>query len=64
MNSRTIKTRTSSAYPPKTETVVIRVTLSRHDYDTARALGGGYATHGIRAALNLTMKRVKGTANV
>jgi hypothetical protein len=49
----TTQTKTSSAYPPGTDTVVVKVTLSRADYEEFRRLGGGYATHGIRAALIL-----------
>jgi hypothetical protein len=46
-----IQTRTSSAYPPGTDTVVVKVTLSREDYEAFKRLGNGYVTHGIRAAL-------------
>lgn len=42
---------TSSAYPKGTETVVVKVTLSREHYEHFKALGDGYATRGIREAL-------------
>ena len=44
-------TRTSAAYPEGTETLVVKVTLSRADYEAFRRLGDGYVTRGIRAAL-------------
>jgi hypothetical protein len=49
MNTK--QTRTSSVYPPGTDIVVVKVSLSRADYDAFQRLGNGYATHGIRAAL-------------
>jgi hypothetical protein len=53
LKPHTVRTRTSSAYPLHTETVTIRVTLSVADYQAFKRLGNGYATHGIRAALNV-----------
>jgi len=47
----TVQTRTSSAYPPGTDTVVVKVTLSKADYEAFKRLGSGYVTHGIREAL-------------
>lgn len=44
-------TATSPAYPKGTDIVVVKVSLSRADYESFQRLGNGYATHGIRAAL-------------